>query len=72
MGDPAEKLDDRIVVDGEVLERLTAEVVREVPAHLVAAEVRRRMAAWAEQKKKTENPVARERARRMAERLAKK
>jgi hypothetical protein len=72
VGDPAEKLDERIVVDGEELERLTAEVVREVPAHMVAAELRRRMAAHAEKKKKAENPVARERARRIAEGLVKK
>ena len=35
----------RIVVDPDELERVTSEVVREVPAHLVASEVRKRMAA---------------------------
>lgn len=55
----------RIVVDPDVLERVTAEVVREVPAHLVPGEVRRRLAAAS--RKREPNEATRERARRIAE-----
>ena len=72
MGDPAEKLNERLVIDGDELERIASDAVREVPAHLVASEIRRRLRARAEQMKKTEDPIARERARKIAEKLVRR
>lgn len=55
-------------IDGDELERVTAAVVREVPAHLVPGEVRRRLTLLAKQKQPSEAVL--ERARRIAREVA--
>lgn len=66
MADPARA----IMLDPDELERVTAAVVREVPAHLVAAEVRRRLDELA--RKRAPSEAVRERARRIVEEARKR
>lgn len=61
MADPARVL----TVDVDELERVTAEVVREVPSHMVPSEVRRRLAANIARRQPSEARL--ERARKIAE-----
>lgn len=63
MGEPAKVLH----VDADELERVTAEVVRDTPAHLVPGEVRRRLGAISIRREPSEAVQAR--ARKIAERM---
>lgn len=59
MGEPAKPLH----VDPDELERVTAEVIRDTPAHLVPGEVRRRLGLLSARREPSES--AKERARRV-------
>lgn len=66
MGEPAKHLH----VDPDELERVTAEVIRDTPAHLVPGEVRRRLGAIASRREPSE--ATRARARQIVEEMRKR